>query len=254
MMPRLAPLLAISLFLGMLLMLELGRRLGRRMAHDPEKAPSGIGAVEGAVFGLLGLLIAFTFSGASQRFDHRRHLVVEEANIIGTAWLRIDLLPPDAQPKMRKLFREYLNSRLQAYRKLPDIEAAKLELQRSNQYQDLIWKDAVIQCRQGDSSSCRLLLPLLNEMFDITTTRTMARQMHPPVIIFVMLSVFALTAALFAGYGMATGKRSWIHVVGFALVMAATIYVILDIEFPRFGLIRVDAIDQVLEDLLKSMK
>jgi hypothetical protein len=103
-------------------------------------------------------------------------------------------------------------------------------------------------------SSCRLFLPALNEMFDITTTRTMARQFHPPVIIFVLLLILSLIGSLLAGYGMGEGKRSWVHIIGFAVVMTFAIYVILDIEFPRFGLIRIDAVDRVLEDLLKSMK
>jgi hypothetical protein len=248
-----APVIAGSLFLGILLFLEGGRRIGQRMAQHGDKAPSGIGAVEGSVFGLLGLLIAFTFSGAAERFDHRRHLVVEEANIIGTAYLRIDLLPADAQPGMRKLFRQYLDSRLQVYHKLPNIEAAKEQLQRSEDYQDQIWKDAVSTCRQADSSSCRLFLPLINEMIDITTTRTMAMQFHPPVVVFAMLVVLALAGSLLVGYGMAVGKRSWIHIIGFAVAMAVIVYVILDIEFPRFGLIRLDAVDKVMEDLLKTM-
>jgi hypothetical protein len=100
-----------------------------------------------------------------------------------------------------------------------------------------------------------LLLPALNQMIDITTTRTMALQLHPPLIIFGMLFLVALASALLAGYGMAGGKsRRWLHVIGFALVIGLTVYVILDIEFPRYGLIRVDAFDQALVDLLKSMK
>ncbi len=95
-------LLTLGLFLGMLLLLEVGRRIGgRRMAKDPAGALAGIGAVEGAVFGLLGLLIAFTFSGAGTRFDTRRQLVVEETNAIGTAYLRLDLLPAALQPALR---------------------------------------------------------------------------------------------------------------------------------------------------------
>ena len=99
------------------------------------------------------------------------------------------------------------------------------------------------------------LIPALNQMFDIATTRTMAAQMHPPAIIFMMLGVLALMCALLAGYAMAGGNsRSWIHVVGFALIMATTVYVILDLEFPRFGLIRIDATDRVLLELRESMK
>ncbi len=89
--------IALALFAGMLLLLDIGRRIGaRRRAQDAGGAGAGTGAVEGAVFALLGLLVAFTFSGAASRFDARRALVVEEANAIGTAYLRLDLLPASA--------------------------------------------------------------------------------------------------------------------------------------------------------------
>jgi hypothetical protein len=120
-------LLVLGLFIGALCMLEFGRWLGlRRMARDPVGARAGAGAVEAAVFGLMGLLIAFTFSGAAARFDARRAQLVEEANCIGTAWLRLDLLPPAAQPSLREKFRQYTDARVAAFRKLPDVEARKL--------------------------------------------------------------------------------------------------------------------------------
>jgi hypothetical protein len=104
---------AICILAGMLLFLELGRYIGlRQKAKDQEGGREGLGAVEGAIFGLLGLLIAFTFSGAAARFDTRRQLIVEEANAIGTAYLRIDLLPPGAQPGLREIFRQYVDARL----------------------------------------------------------------------------------------------------------------------------------------------
>jgi uncharacterized membrane protein YagU involved in acid resistance len=99
-----------------------------------------------------------------------------------------------------------------------------------------------------------LLLPALNQMFDIATTRAMSRQMHPPMIIFIMLGFLVLSAAAIAGFGLAKAKtRSWIHLLLFAFVFAITFYVILDIEYPRLGLIRVDAFDRVLIDLRNSM-
>jgi hypothetical protein len=240
----------------MLLLLELGRRLGRRrQAKQEEGARAGLGAVEGAVFALLGLLIAFTFSGAASRFDARRQLIVQEANATGTAWLRLDLLPANAQPALRDLFRRYLDLRLAAYRKMPDIEAAREELSRANALQGEIWSRAVAACQESPNPLKAQLIPPLNEMFDIATTRTMATKIHPPAIIFVMLGILALTSSLLAGYAMAGGKtRSWIHVVGFALIMATTVYVILDLEFPRVGIIRIDAFDEVLVELRQSMK
>jgi hypothetical protein len=249
---------AFALFVGMLILLNVGRRIGaRHLASDPKGARTGTGTIEAAVFALLGLLIAFTFSGAVSRFDHRRHLIVEETNAIGTAYLRLDLLPTGAQPALRETFRQYVNSRLETYRKLADIEAAKAEHSKSIKLQEAIWTNAVAASEaQGASSEApMLLLPALNHMIDITTTRAMALELHPPLIIFGMLFLVALASALLAGYSMAGGKdRKWLHVIGFALVIGITVYVILDIEFPRFGLIRVDAFDKALVDLLNSMK
>ena len=252
-----AALFAGGLFLGMLLLMEAGRRIAvRRIVQDADGARAGAGAVEGGIFALLGLLVAFTFSGAGTRFDARRQLVIEEANAIGTAYLRLELLPSDAQPEMRERFRAYLDSRLEVYRRLPDIQAAKAELAHSEKLQAEIWSRAVAICReQNYQPATMLLLPALNQMIDITTTRTVAAQTHPPPIIFAMLGALALVSSLLAGYGMAGGKRrSWLHVLGFSAILAATVYVILDLEYPRLGLIRVDAADQVLVDLRQSMK
>jgi hypothetical protein len=249
-------LLSSVLFLGMLLLLEIGRRIGLRRLADDSAEAEGIGAVDGAIFAILGLLIAFTFSGASTRFDQRRDLIVEEANNIGTAYLRLDVLSADAQPTLRESFRRYLDARIAAYRKFSDMRAAQASFAEANALQGQIWRQAV-EALRGEGTlpaASVLLLPALNAMFDITTTRTMALQKHPPVVVFVMLFGLALAASLLAGYGM-TGStlRSRFHMLGFALVMATAIYVILDIEYPRLGLIRVDAFDQVLLDLRESM-
>ena len=253
-----ASLLAVGLFLGMLMLAEVGRRIGmRRLAQDPEGAEAGVGVVDGAVFALLGLLMAFTFSGAASRFDTRRQLIVEETNDIGTAYLRIDLLPVDAQPKLREKFRQYVDARLGVYRKMPDIAAANEELARANKLQGEIWRQAVAaSAAQGASPAApMLLLTALNTMIDITTTRTMAMQMHPPTVIFVMLFGLALASSLLVGYGMAASKqRNWLHTLGLAFAMAAAVYVILDIEYPRAGFIRVDAFDRALVELREGMK
>jgi len=246
-----------GLFLGMLLFLEIGRRVGiRRRKEDAGAGGEGIGALDGAVFTLLGLLIAFTFSGASSRFDTRRELIVEETNDIGTAYLRLDLLPPGAQLALRESFRRYLDARIEAYQKLPDLAAAQESLAKANELQLLIWRQAVAAsvAPGAPPQAPILLLPALNAMIDITTTRTMAAQMHPPAVVFAMLFGLALAASLLAGYGMAGSKmRRWFHILGFAFVTAVAVYVILDMEYPRLGLIRVDAFDQALIDLRESM-
>ncbi len=250
-----AILVAGGLFVAMLGLLEIGRRFGvRRAAQDSDGARAGAGVVEGAVFALMGLLVAFTFSGAASRFDERRKLILDEANAIGTAYLRLDLLPPAAQPELRAGFRAYLDARLAAYRALPDLVAAKAELTRATGLQQEIWVKAVAAAA-GSQPPTMLLLPALNEMFDIATTRTMAAQMHPPLVIFALLFALALLSALLAGRAMALAKeRSWIHMAVFAFTLAGAVYVILDIEYPRLGLIRVDVFDQVLIELRQSMR
>jgi hypothetical protein len=247
-----------TFFAALLLFLELGRRIGlRRKRIDPEGAEKGFGAVEGAIFGLMGLLIAFTFSGAGGRFEHRRELITEETNAVGTAWLRVELLPPDAQPAMRELFREYLDARLAIYRDLGagDTDGADAANARSVALQSRIWETAVAasNARQQNTVSM-LLLPALNDMFDITTTRAVAAETHPPPVVYVMLVALALLCALLAGYDLAESRtRNWLHVVGFAAIMTVTLYVIVDLEYPRAGFIRIDAADRVLIELRQSM-
>ncbi len=251
-------LLAIGLMVLILALLEIGRRIGiHRRSADPEGSSAGLGAIEGAIFGLMGLLIAFTFSGAATRFDGRRALIGEEANTVGTAYLRIDLLPAAAQPQLRDDFRTYLDDRLGFYRNLRmNLDQARQDLARSTVTQDKIWKEAVVACRDsGSPAVTTLVMSSLNDMIDITTTRFVAQHTHPPEIIFYGLGVLVLATALLAGYGTAgSKKRSWTHMLLFTLIMSASLYVILDLEYPRFGLIRIDAADQVLIDVRASMK
>lgn len=247
---------AAGLFFGVLLAMEAGRRVGlRQRTQIMQGGAAGIGAVEAAVFGLLGLLIAFTFQGAASRFDGRRALIVEEANTIGTAWLRIDLLPASAQPAMRELFREYLDSRLQTYRKIPDLPAVEAELQNTARLQGEIWKGALAGQKEGGQAVVVGVLPVLNQMFDIVTTRTMSAKTHPPAVVFAMLALLSAAAAFMAGHGMSGSKfRSWVHSLGFAFILSIIVFVIMDMEYPRLGVIRVDSFDQVLVDLRQTMK
>jgi hypothetical protein len=251
-------LITVGMLVAMMAFLEVGRRIGvHRITKNPEGIRTGVGTLEGAVFALLGLLIAFTFSGAMSRFDDRRHLVVEESNDIGTAYLRVDLLPAASQPAIRELFRQYLDSRLEAYRLVPDMAAVNRELARSAKLQGEIWRQSIdaSQLPGAHPDAAKLLLPALNAMIDITTTRTMSTKLHPPRIIFILLFMLMLAGSLLAGHAMAEGKgRTWLHMLCFSLALTASIYVILDIEYPRMGFIRVSDLDQALIELRNSIR
>jgi hypothetical protein len=248
---------ALSLFFGMLICSEIGRRIGiARLARDPKGLAEGVGAAEAAVFGLLGLIMAFTFSSAASRFEDRRHLITAEANAIGTAYLRIDLLPSNAQPEIKALMRQYTDTRSVTYLNVSDQSATQAKLAEAVTLQNEIWTKALAASRRPDAptQAIMLLLPALNEMIDITTTRAMATENHPPLIVFLLLGGLSLIGALLVGYDSSTNKeRSWFHTIVFAAIMSLAVYVIVDLEFPRLGLIRVDATDQLLMDLRKSM-
>ena len=246
---------AACLFAGMLLLSEIGRRMAMaRRARDPQGVMKGGGAAEAGVF---GLLIAFTFSGAASRFEDRRHLTNDEANAIGTAYLRLDLLPTDAQPAIRDLFRRYADVRATAYRNMSDPLAVTQKIADGAALQGEIWSKAWTACRRAEAptQAGMLLLPALNAMIDITTTRETATRNHPPAVVFLLLGGLCLIGALLVGHRTSPdNSRSWFHPVVFAAALSVTVYVIVDIEFPRLGLIRVDAADQVLIDLRKSMQ
>jgi hypothetical protein len=257
--PPIPPLLyAVLLLIGMLLMLESGRRLGvRRRPKESEGERGGLGTVEGAVFALFGLMVAFTFSGAASRFNEKRMLTAEEVNSIETAYLRLHLLSHQAQPALQELFRRYVDSRLETYRRLPNMVAAEMEMANSKKIQEEVWTEAVAAVRLPDShpSAGLLLLPALNNMIDISTTRTMALQLHPPRIIYVLLFGLGLICSLLAGFRMSSGQhRSWLHILGFTVLTVIIVYVMLDVEYPRSGLIRLESADQLLVNLREHMK
>jgi hypothetical protein len=241
-----SPTASIPLFFAMLLLLEMGRRLSVRSSVKPNST------IDGAVFALFGLLLAFTFSGAIARYDTHRTLINQEANNIGTAYLRLDLLPATEQPALRQLFRNYVTSRLNQYSS-PDANSVSPE---TTHLQSEIWSGALAASSIAGTSpdAAKLLLPVLNDMIDITATRQNAFNMHPPAIVYVLLFALSCACALLAGFGMPTGSRNWLHMIAFAAIVSMTIYATLDIEYPRRGLIRLSSYDNVFLGLRQSMK
>jgi hypothetical protein len=247
----------LGLLVGMLICLELGRRMGvRRKRIEGDAAEHTAGTIDGAIFALLGLMIAFTFSGATGRFDYRREQIVTEANAIGTAYLRIDLLPAEVRPPLRELFRDYLNSRITTFRKLPDLEAARAEYERSIGLQNEIWNMAIPAASStGNPAVLTLVTSALNDMFDIASARLAATRMHVPQVILGLLFALALASALVVGYeGSAKPRRGWFRTLLFPAVITASIFIILDLEYPRMGLIRIDTADRLLEELLEQIR
>jgi hypothetical protein len=250
-----SPFSAIPLFVAMLVLIEVGRLLRGRTHKEPNTT------IEGAIFALFGLLLAFTFSGAMGRYDDHRHLIVEEANTIDVAYRRLDLLPPASQPPLRQVFRDYVEVRQHRFDELPDNPQAIQGMRDTHRLLEQIWTSSVVACAippinpQASPDAAKLLLPALNAMIDITATRKNAfDNMHPPSVVFILLYVLACGCALLAGFSFANSRRDWFYTVIFAFIISITIYATLEIEYPRRGFIRLTTQNPVFDDLRDSMK
>lgn len=250
-------LFAVGLFPAFMLAAEVGRRRGLSyLARDPEGLPKGTGAAEASVYAVIGLILAFSFSGADARFENRRHLIMSETNAIGTAYMQLDLLPEPARTEVRKDFLQYLDSRIATYRESYDPAAMKAHRERTAEIKDRIWKKSVASTldRGSHPNASSLLLPTLREMFDTATTRWLALTDHPPMAIFLLLTGMNMVGAMLSGFATSVNKRRpWFYTWILASVLSVTQYVIVDLEFPRIGLIRLDAADQYLVELRASL-
>jgi hypothetical protein len=194
-----------------------------------------------AALGLLGLLIGFTFAMSADRFETRRVLVIQEANAISTTWQRQQLLQGPARDQLAALMRRYLEQR----RAFSDAgtDQAKLDADwgRTDALQQEIWR----QTRAGlrlpvNAPAANLLIGSTNDMFNLAATRREAMDSQVPIAIVWTLIVFALTSAGIIGYGLAAGGgRHAVASTGLFLLVALAITVILDLEQPRTGSIKV---------------
>ena|SRR5436190_9643206 len=250
-----------AVFASMVVAIRIGRRIGaRRMARPAAGAGdagagAGAGAVEAALFGLLGLLVGFSFSGAQTRLDARRAMVVEEANAIGTAYLRLDLLPEPQRRALQGRFKAYVDARITFYRELLDFEVAAAMNERARSLQQEIWTGAIDAAgRAADMRAALLVVPALNAMFDVTSARDAALRTHVPAAIFLLLGFLSFGCAVLAGVDMAWNHDyARLYTLAFAGALSLTAYVILNIEFPRLGFVRFEALDALLVQVRAGM-
>lgn len=250
-------LLIVGLCVLLSALVEAGRWLRRRAGRlTPHLEVKGLGAIEAAIFSLLGLLLAFSFTHAAARFDDRREIAVSEANALGTAYLRLDLAPPPVRDELKARFRDYVDARLAGYRALPDAAVAMRHFDQATNLQRPIWALGLDGAAQAvDSRAAILVLPALNTCFDLANARTAEFFIHPPPVVFLLLFALSMLCALLAGWSMGeTPLRSRLHAFGFVLSLGLTMYLTFDMEFPRYGLVTVARFDSVLVDARSRME
>lgn len=233
-----------------LLSIEGGYRLGgyRHRHCDEKEAP--VGGIVGATLGLLGFILAFTFGLAASRFDARRQIVVEEANAIGTTYLRAGLLPNIRGVKIRKFLGDYVDARLEVVQSL-NIEQA---LRRSDELHRQLWKEAeTIGQEHTNSIVVGLFIQSLNEMIDVHSKRVMVGlQNRLPGVLWATLYFIIILTMVAVGYyeGISNSRRSFALLV-LVFTFSAILTLVADLDRPQEGFLTVS--QQAMIDLRRMM-
>lgn len=234
-----------------MLAIEAGYRVGRaRRRRFPDEAGDSTGAVVAASLALLGFILAFTFGLAASRFDARRQMVVEEANAIGTTYLRAGLLPDRRGEAIRRLLVEYVDVRLE----VPRTGDVELALRRSVELHDALWREAeAAGLARPDSIGVGLFITALNETIDTHSKRVLigVRSRLPGAL---WAALYLVTFVSMAGVGyQAAFANSRRTLVTFLLVLnfSAITALVSDLDRPKDGFLRVD--QQAMTELRRTM-
>lgn len=242
---------ALLVFGALVLCCEAGARVHRGRGDDDV---SEEGYLVSAALGLLALLLGFTFSLALDRYETRRNLVVVEANALGTAWLRADLLPDAPRAAIRDSLAAYADTRLAMAAAGEDrVRVAATEV-RTARYQQVSWRLAVGAAGQlEDAPYGAALLASLNDVYDATSARHAALRTRIPGEVALVLGLYALIAAGILGYTTARGRlRHRAATTALLGLLAMTIGLIVDLDRPRSGAITVD--QSPMEDVRATMR
>jgi hypothetical protein len=238
-----------GLMVSMLAAAEIGFRLGCRSKLGADDR-SQVGVLQGAMLGLLGLLLGFAFSGATSRFMERQQVIVAEANAMGTAYLRADLLPAEAAEGLRAELRRYAEKRIELFREVDPAAAARLDREMGEMHPKL-WYVA----RAGVAAKPEVImavLPPVNEVIDLLAKRNAMTRMHMPGLVVVVLIAAAGIAMATIGYGSGLVKRRpRVLTLCFAALIALVMWITIDLDYPRAGMIRMS--EQPLVDARAAM-
>lgn len=236
----------IALFLAavaaFLAVIEICFRLGRRRSNrNDDSMKSHFNALQAALLGLLALLLGFNFAMAGSRFEVRKTLLVDEVNAIRTAYLRAQLLPPPYQQEFMAMLRAYAAARIDFLR--AGIDQSLLEAANSNasRIEAQLWTSTGAMVSQDPNGSPKqMFIQSLNDLINVSEKRRAALDNHVPEVVIHLLFVVAVGAMGFIAYGYGlTGRRRHGSTAIFAVLIALVLTIILDLDQPRTGFIRV---------------
>jgi hypothetical protein len=233
---------------------EGGYRIGLRLyATADEARRSQISGVQGAILGLLGLLLGFTFSMAVNRFELRRDLVLREANAVGTTWLRTGLLPEAYRAPVKDLLRRFVENRLK-YQKVA-FDPAMLEegLSVTGAIEKALWQQAEAAAKEAPTPITATFVEALNTMIDTAAERITSHRNRIPVAVWFLLLLVAAVGCLTSTYGSgALGARSAFTGLLLPLLITVVIILFFDIVHTHQGTVGISQLP--LQELLQTMQ
>lgn len=247
--------IVIVLFLTMILFNEGGFRIGRFVQVRTDNEVKALtGSIQGSVLGLLALLLGFTFSMSMQRFDNRTMALIDEANAIGTAVLRIELLPDEYQVDATALFEEYIEQR---------VAIGTIDLTMHDErsaynkkiigLQNKLWSLAIAATNDDPRPvTTGAFVKSLNDVIDSQGKRNALLQMHVPEVVLILLFIVFISSGGFMGYSAGlSGKRVFAPIILVSLLITLIVFIIIDLDRPKRGLIQVN--QSVMIELLSSI-
>ncbi len=228
----------------------IGMYVGKRRKKESKLDST----ILGSLFGLLGLLLAFSFSLATTFLGIRREIIIDESNNIGTAILRSDLYSESERQLFRADFKQYIEARID-YFGYKDVKTVIEAQDRSIKIQQQLWNRAIRLSKDSGSYVASMqMVPALNDVIDISSKRYYVDSVHLPEPIIYLLVLMACACAFFVGYTI-SGKEKfdWLLIPGFCLLTSMVIFLIFDLDRPRRGLIKLDKINQSIIDLRKMI-
>jgi len=245
--------LCIFLFIAMIAMVALGRIAGKLWRKEEDEPKGGVNSLLAALFALFGFILAFAFGMSGSRYENVRNVIVDEANDIGTAVLRADLYSDSVRDAFRADFKKYLEARIAYYDNATNMALLDKAKEDAAKAGGDLWARAMQQSKLPNMLiPSNNMVPALNAMFDIATTREVILKARVPDVIVWMLFILALASSFIAGFtSLAIRHKDWIVVTGFALLSSMIIYITLDLGRPMRGIIKAEMGQQAILDLRK---
>ena len=240
---RLDPLLICLVLMGVLIAaLEIGFwvKMGMVKGGSDSIEKSDIALILGAVLTLLALLLGFTYAMSQVRFEARRQLVIEEANAIGTTYLRAKTLPEPRSAQIQELLRQYTALRVEIASITNDTPEKIREIDnRTKELHGLLWSHAAALARENPNAIISVFLQTLNEMIDLHSKRLAAFRNRVPFSIYLVIFVVSIIILWLVGYyfGMRRQKARFL-VTTVVVLVASVMWLIMDLDQPTRGAIR----------------